>query len=267
MSDIAKVKETIKKLMAVANDGSASDAEIENAMKRAATLIDRHHIRPEDLKPGEEDAAPDDITMGLSFGKVKHAKIFLWEAIVAEAVEKLFGSVQYFRSEEKHSTRASFISGPAKTVRMIGFYGPAAEAAEAAAFFETWIHAVATLALGRWGNPYRGNGGVYALGFSRKLRERAAAIDKARRAVAARPIAILAGEASTIPVGTAITLAERYDILKNRGTSYMEKVHGIKMVMIAPSGGSRGSAEAYQEGQSHGGAAAFERGPAKKLLQ
>lgn len=42
--DIEAVKSRVRKLMALANDGQASDGEISNAMRMAAALIDQHRL-------------------------------------------------------------------------------------------------------------------------------------------------------------------------------------------------------------------------------
>lgn len=273
MSDMEAIKNRVRKLMALANDGQASDGEIENAMRMAGDLIDKHHLDLEELteeqrKRGEQD-------MGTGEGLTESSKFHQWETTLAWAICDLFGSVQFYMSGEKVPLRKNGIvqtysgkyAGQVKMRRKIVFYGPVEEASEAGELYTEWCQLIATMGVVRWGGAYRGDGEAYCQGFAGKLREIAREMNQKRLGVAAvAPIALL-GEG--VPSGE-ITLFKRNEIIRKRGSEWLEKDQGIKLGKGQALGGS-GSAggTAYREGREHATQAGFGRsgGRGRKRLE
>lgn len=269
MSDIEQIKNRIKKLMAYANDGAASDGEIENALAHATRLIDAHHLDKTEFT--EEDTKREE-KMGRAYGKTASPKFHAWETTLAYAVCELFGCVKYYMDSKPIPLRVNgmvqYYTGKYKNqmkmIRQMCFYGPDVEAQEAASLYTEWAQSVATMGVIRWGGAFRGDGEAYCEGFVHSLYTKASELNTARRLTAAKPLAALPGVPST-----AITLTQRYDALIERAKTWLEEDVGIKLGKGTSRSGSRsGSSDAYHEGKKHGSAADFGRksgGPRKQL--
>lgn len=272
MNDIEKIKERVRKLMAVAGDGAASDGEIENAMRHAAKLIDSHHLSEDDCKP--TDAKPDaPIEFGRVQGTCRTKILSTWENLLADAICKLFGCVQRYRETGK--TAPVRVNGIAETdgdgVRMgqvLYFYGPLIESTEARDLFAEWSRAIATMGVARWGGAFRGDGGMYCMGFANALNGRATDIDKSRSTIPAKPVPLLGcSTLGSLSPLTAITLTGRYEMLKDQGKKFLKESHGVELSNGARRAGYRsGDRGAFAEGKLHGSKAEFGRAAKRKLL-
>jgi hypothetical protein len=263
MSDINTIKERIRKLMAIAGDGVATDAEIDTALTLAAKLLDAHHLSKEDIGTAQD---AEDMTMGRSAAVTTASWVSTWESTLAHAIVELFGCVKHYQSHEKQPIRkngvAQLKNGKVAMGCKVYFYGPAMEAKEAAELFEEWSKAIAAMGMLRWGGCYMGDGGKYCYGFASALYAKARQINAARRLTDARPIPQLTGGSCT-----ALTLTGRYDLLKTEAKRWLEKECGIHLTTRSASGGYRaGSSAAYSEGQAHGRAASFGRKTACRML-
>lgn len=252
MSDIETIKARIRKLMAIAGDGVAPEGEIDNAMRLAAKLLDAHHLSQDDMAETPGDVDPE---LGQAFATSQATRFSTWEGILSHAISTLFGCVQTYSSNDTAPIRVNGIiqmkGDQARRGCRICFYGPAAESREAAELFEEWSRAIAAMGVARWGGCFRGEGAMYCYGFARALFAKANQINKERATVKAKAI----GESTT-----AITLLNRYEILRTRGKDWLKKEKGIHLVSAGRgSGYSSGSSEAYEEGEAHGNAAEFGR--------
>lgn len=269
MSNIDTIKERVRKLMAVANDGNAPEAEIDSAMRLAAKLLDQHHIDASEIGQEGKD---EDLKMGRTFATSQASKFSTWEGVLGHAICKLFGCVQHYLSNDKAPIRANgFIQvdkdGSPKYGKKLCFYGPAVESAEAASLFQEWSASIATMGVARWGGCFRGDGGAYCYGFATALRNKAYQIDKDRQQIQARPVVLLAGTVESGNQSTAITLSGRYEILRDMGKTYLKTEHNVD---LHNRGGGSGYAntggDAYREGRQHGTSAHFGRSAKRKML-
>lgn len=267
MSDIETIKARIRKLMAVAGDGIATDGEIDNAMRLAGKLLDAHHLVDADI---DTQADADDLTMGESFATSQRTQFSTWESALGNAVIKLFGCVSWYISHDTAPIRVNGVAlmdgNETRKGRRICFYGPVVESREAAELFEEWARSIATMGVARWGGCFRGDGAMYCYGFASELYRKAKAIDAERALVQAKPIPSLSTPASADC--TAITLSGRYELLKTAGKAWLEKERGIKKLSKASRGGgySAGSSGALSEGRKHGAAANFSRSKRRRQL-
>lgn len=276
-AELERIKDQIRKLMAVANDGAASDGEITNYMNAAAKLIDKHHLKAEDFEKKDEAPDADESKMELHLGKTGSPKFHRWNTILANAVEQLFGCVKHYLDGDSEPMRIDGVvqfytgkyAGQRKEIKRFAFYGPAQEAAEAAELYTMWDRAIATMAVMRWGGAYRGSGEKYAEGFAAALLVKAMQINKARQLVEAKPLALLthevaAGKDTALAIAesktTSITLSERYEKLQERAAEWLENDQGIKLGKgAARQGAQSGDNTAFREGHEHGSKAEFTR--------
>src|SRR5262249_29487141 len=134
MSEFDRVKERIRKLMAYANDGAATEGEIENAMAHAAKLIDKYHIDRAELNV-DGSASHESIEMGQAFSLTNGPRLSTWEGVLAIAICELFGCVKSYATDEVAPKRINGIviadgNGNAKLGKRIYFYGPLEESQE-----------------------------------------------------------------------------------------------------------------------------------------
>jgi len=109
---------------------------------------------------------------------------------------------------------------------------------------------------------------MYCQGFAEAVREKARAINAERKQIAARkPAALLEHNEQFSGQTTAITLAERYELIKDKAAAWLKEEAGIHLVSSGGRGGYwAGSSEAYAEGRAHGSAAQFGRNARRKML-
>lgn len=266
-TDMDSIKARIKKLMAYANDGAASDGEIENALAHAARLIDAHHLDSAEFAAAEKR---DEHEMGRSWGKTESPKFHRWEITLSSAIEQLFGCVKVYLDGAKEPYRVNGIAqfytgkyaGQRKMCSKVCFYGPVIEAQEAAELYQEWCASVAAMGVIRWGGAYKSHGAAYCEGFTSALYEKAAALNHARQLTQAKPLAQLPGVTTT-----AITLADRYTALQERASDWLKDTVKLKLgTGSGHSGTGHGGSDARREGRAHGNAAAFGRKAKHKAL-
>lgn len=260
MTDIEAIKARVRKLMAYANDGAASDGEIENAMRHAAALLDKHHLSESDI-PSEEDER--DLTMGRAAATSQSSKFSTWEGVLSSAIKNLFGCVGCYIDHETAPIRVNGIAvmdgGKVRKGRRVYYYGPETEAKEAASLFEEWSRSIATMGVARWGGCFRGDGAMYCYGFATALYNKSLAINNDRKQIAAKPLPGTGGK--------AIVLADRYTALQKQGKQWLADEMKIKLSKRGGGGGyGAGSNEAFGEGKSHGEAAQFGRNTSRRQL-
>lgn len=271
MSNIDTIKERVRKLMAVANDGNAPDAEIDSAMRLAAKLLDQHHIDADEIGHEGKDA---DTEMGQAFATTQNRRFSTWELILSHAIKNLFGCVQCYISGEVRPLRVNGIAklddgGNVRKGRKICFYGPAIESREAAELYQDWSASIATMGVARWGGCFRGDGAAYCYGFATALSNKAHQINSERKAIEARPVLLLSAptELAASSQATAITLSDRYEILRDMGSDWLKKEQGVNLTRGSGRSGYGGTGgEAYREGKQHGTSAHFSRGQKRKML-
>ena len=140
-----KIKQRIKKLLTLAGDPSAEPGEITNAMKAARKLMIESGISRDDLEDAEFIRLPVE-----GIGR----KLSTWEAGIISVAINLVGYVQAYQEGSS-----------------VVFYGPKAgveQAAETYRLLRDTIHATAMLLYGSW---FRGDGALYAQGYSVGLHE------------------------------------------------------------------------------------------------
>lgn len=128
-----RIKSRVRKLLNLANDQSAAEGEIENALRYARALMDQHHLDEADLdeEVREERMAQMIATCGGS-------KMSAWESALAHAIVKVIGFGWYVGKE----------------------------------MFEEVGKTIATMARLKWGGVYRGPGRSYCEGFAYELLNR-----------------------------------------------------------------------------------------------
>ena len=151
---MARIVERIKKMRKVAANAAATEGEIENAMRMAATMMLQHNIADEDLQDELDN-------QGSAFGQisvlVNGLRRVAWEGQLAMYIAELFGNVFCYNDHGGHRGR-------------ISFYGPIDSVEQAAELFRELLIEIATLARLKYGGYAKGRGASYAEGFVAELR-------------------------------------------------------------------------------------------------
>src|SRR3990167_6532213 len=164
-----KIVGRIKALLSKTGDNGASDAEAQTAMNIAASLMEKHHLTEEDIdhEPADDYSKVDPST----FNEQRSfcgSTIFAWENFLATFVTSFVGCPSY-TDKTKRPVRKNglvkFENDEPLYGASIVFYGVPEDAAIAVEIYDELRMLIASMAVGRWGTIYRGNGAAYAEGF------------------------------------------------------------------------------------------------------
>lgn len=250
----------VKKLMAIAENDASSDGEIDNAMRFAQQLMDNHHLTEEDLahEPDDDYAKVDKADKGERRAFVGR-QLYTWESMLAGFASKFVGCPCYVDNNLKTARKPNGFAvldenGDVKKGKSIVFYGIAEDAMIAVEIYNELRALIATMAVGKWGGCYRGDGAAYSEGFVSGLNTKLA---KAR-------IEDKKSESTSM-----ILLSHRRDALikyKNeKAQQWLSKERGIKLRSGGSRTGSSGSYEARRDGRKDGAATDVSANRSKKL--
>jgi hypothetical protein len=250
--NLDKVKDRIRKLLAIAADDAIADGEVAAAMKLATAAMEAYQLERADIEAVAEPTEAAPISMDRVTSDCRFARLSIWESTLSHAVRKLVGSVGVYvgRAERKAGT----FRVPSTRSALV-WYGSAEDAKLAAELFEEWAHVIATLACGSYGGCFRGPGALYADGFTRALNE------QADRAAADRATVVTASTTAIVKLGGG-SLA---DVLREKtltAKTWLRDECGINLGSSKrrSSGYSFGSSEhvgAFQAGRNAGQRAEF----------
>ncbi len=263
MSDIRdKIKSRVKKLLDLAADDGAFDGEIAAAMLAAERLMDAYHLEEAECRAataqetGQAAPAP---TMAEGQAWTFGRALTTWETTLAWAISDLVGCVQWYRlGATVTESTGGFKQPTVKTPVM--FYGPDEDVRIAGDLFGDWTRVIGTLAVGKFGDCTRGNGGRYALGFAAALRQ------KARDAQHRRAEIVTSATTALMRVGGDHSLAAVNEQTRTLARQWLEQTKGWKLRSGSGRNGYRsGSYDAYAAGRADGSRADFSAKRTPKL--
>jgi hypothetical protein len=246
--DLDRVKDKIRKLFALAADDAHADGEITAAMSLAERAMQEYHLTQADLEVSRATVgtnAPREYVSRSSSGRwVK--SLARWESTLSEAIRTLVGSVGLYRSHERKPT-GTF--GVHRSTPCIVWYGVAEDVELAVSLYDDWSHVIATIAQGRYGGAYRGDGSSYAYGFAKALWERACTESESRAAV------VTPSTTAIVKVGSG-SLA---DVLATRQQDARAWLATTGVHLCAPRGTrfTMKNPNAFEDGRSDGSRADF----------
>ena len=172
--DIQRVRETIQKMLRLAEDPAAQQGEIDNAMRFVNKLMAEHQLTQEDIELGKTDEKVLDLEkkeMGRQFAMFGSNKRCEWEFSAASFACHVVGGVKYYIGPEQiwrdPATGAVKLkyNGKPNTKPTAAFYGIAEDVELARQVFLELIMTISALAKLKWGGIYRGPGREYCEGF------------------------------------------------------------------------------------------------------
>jgi hypothetical protein len=241
MAENERIIARIRKLLAFDGD-NATEGEIENAMRLAQELMERHAIdaaeladRPADDRPAEPERDRRSSTIG--------ARVSTWESTLAWAVVQAVPGVNHYSSTE---FKRSFGTGRSRRQATIVWYGPADLVEVAAELYESTRLTIATMAAGVYSGVYRGQGRSYCEGFASALYAKARKQRQAGEHAEKLGAIVLASEAAN--------------------KKWLATTHNIKLRTVSRGGGGAHYGDAYGEGRKDGERHGFNPGrPSGKL--
>lgn len=220
--ELEKVKDKIRKLLAIAADDAQADGEIVAAMKLAEAAMRAHQLERADLEAETQEAETSKpIEYGEALAAGSAARLATWENRLYGAVRDLVGTVDAYCTWTKAANNDLWNSA-GRTVRALMWYGPAEDAEIAKQLFSEWRAVIATLAQGKYGGAYRGLGARYADGFADALAQRAKQEAEARRVV------VTSSTTAIIKSGTG-SLAQVLEAKKQGAKTWLTKERNIQL--------------------------------------
>lgn len=265
------IVEKIRKLMAIAGDGAASEAEIENALRHAQRMMDAHHLTEADLahEPQDDFAAVDRATFN-RYRSFVGSKVYHWEGLLASYVAMLVGIGVY--TEGLQIVRKNgVVQFNERGKRYVGvplvFYGIDEDAQLATQLYDELRLMIASMARLRWGQVYRGEGGAYCDGFVSGLILK---LDESRESEKEAAQKLLADSTDTNRSHALILIERRTALVeykREKADDWIAK-RGVRLGKRRRTSGSlSGSDQAYNEGRTDGRATDVTATRRRKLTQ
>lgn len=230
--------DTVRRLLALASDAAASEAEIEKALRFARRYMERWGIDESSLTEEERR-----VVFGAVHTRTVGSECTAWQSRLAWAVCDLVGAVQWFAGHR--------VRGP-DGFTPIHFYGPEADAKAAAELFREWSVVIRELGLAKYKGWRAGPGRSYCEGYARALREKVQKLlDQDKRAGDERAL-------------VAVRALARCDGLKREARSWLAS-RGVHLAAPVKRAGNRQDPGAYAAGKRDGQNARFTRDTTKKL--
>ena len=103
--DLEKIKDDIRCMLNLAADDAAAEGEIENALRFAKRLMDRHNLSEDDL-----DADPEIALEEAEFARQRvngdSSKLATWEKMLAAHICNVIGGIDYYSDTAKDARNA-----------------------------------------------------------------------------------------------------------------------------------------------------------------
>jgi len=251
---IEKVKERIRCLLNTAKNDASTEGEINNALRFARNLMNKHHLSEDDLVDGEiqTDFKKDILNAERSRCYVSiGGKLYKWEGLLASFVRDFVGGVGCYIDNSKTAARdprgmaMKDIWGEYYQGKRVCFYGLAEDAHLASEVFHELRLTICATARLKFGACYTGDGGSYSEGFVNGLFTKIEYQAKL--------------EYQEATGGGLIVIQKRDEIIKLKQSIAEEIVKGVKIQPAPDYSGASGSYEARMEGFKDGKESEVER--------
>jgi len=242
--NIDRIKEKIRKMIALSQDDGAAPGEIENAIDAATRLMAANNLTREDIDHSVSGAdAVKRVELGRCFAYSYATTLTSWEKFLGAWAAKFVGYCSTY-NEPKVQVRKGGImmrdyKGDPLVKGSICFYGSNESCAAAVELFEEVRDTIVAMAILRYNGHAKGNGAAYCYGFQQGLSEQ------------------LSGAELRLDTGAeshALILVDKQNQLAvvERAEVWLNKKHGIKLSRGSGFGGYNDTAGARQEGREDG---------------
>jgi hypothetical protein len=244
-----KIKNRIRKLLAVAGDSGATEGEINNAVRFAQQMMDAHHLTEADLatSPEEQWEGVENARCDQAFSIVG-GRLHRWEGDLAMFVQKFVGGIKCYVT-----TSPRPIGGKFK--RAVGFAGLAEDAVMAKELYDEMRMTIIAMAKLSYKSVFMGDGGMYCEGFVAGLQMR---FTEERRK------ANLEAQSSSREM---VLIDRRNDLIKRKlsRTNQFLASQGMRLRSGSRRSGANGSHSAYSQGVADGKSQSVTRTQRRKI--
>lgn len=246
-SNSDSVKRKIIALLNISKDDSASQAELETALKHAQKLMEQHHLSEDDLAQGVDPFEAAAKAKKDKVSSVVGKKTYAWECGLAFYVQDLVGGVKFYRSSSiklKKTPAGLIAKDPWKRPiegKQFVFYGIAEDAEMASLIYDELRFAIIALSWAKHGSSFKGDGGKYSEGFvyglGQQLKQR-------------QNLTFEQSEG-----GTRALILQRDQLIKHKAKTaeqWLSKECGINLSKGSGYSGASGSSSAFSDGRADG---------------
>lgn len=250
--DRQKVVDNIRALLNLANNSAAAQGEIDNAMRFAASLMEKHQLTEEDVADVGEKVLDLE---NQSFAELKAwfggYKFCQWESQAASFACAFVGGVKWYYNEgvpyrDEHGIVQTFFDGKTKYRTQVTFYGIAEDVEIAFAVYNELLMTVASMAKLKWNSVYRGAGRNYCEGFLAGLWSKWYKDKDSQKKLAHQPTS--GSTALAVIDGRALIVKRKEELTEQ----WLEKQRGIKLKSQKRSHSGSFDATAHNDGRSDG---------------
>lgn len=240
MRSLDQIKETIRRLLAVAENDASFEQEVETAIRSARQLMSAYQLSREDVSGG--GGAGDVNVSAVQFDScevpyIQGGRKSCWEVSAAYWACEMVETAKFYTTR---TTRRDSLGKP-RLLSLTVFYGPAEDASFAADLLSEVQEVVATIARHRYGSVFRGDGGAFSEGFVEGLRSQ---LREAKRKDQ---------EASAESRGLIVVQDQRALAIQEAATSWLAEEKGVRLRRGGGLSGARsGSGSARSEGRAAG---------------
>lgn len=253
MTNLDTIKDRIRKLLNLSNDNAAMEGEVNNAIRFAKDLMDKHNLTEEDITKTTEELTDfnrkEKKRSWVSSHGLKQAQ---WEGQLALFIAK-FCSVgvysDYVRKIKRRHGIAELVNGEPVESFGFQFYGLAEECDLAAELYDEFSITIISLATLKFGGAFRKHGRSYCDGFVVGLREANIKAESAIKQIAQSQERI-SGESTAL-----VLIEKRAEVAKAKvhvAQEWLKKEMKIKLHKRQGSSGGQHFHDAYLEGKSDG---------------
>ena len=241
---LESVKKTIRDLLNLARNDAATEGEIDNAIRFARRLMDRHHIDEDDCHDPHTAAAVEEL-MDCGENWLDNQFINQWEHGLAWFVRNLVGSVGHYinrpQTVRKNGVLVFNANGKPRVASGFTFYGPAEDVVLATELFDNLRQTVIVMARLKHGGAMQGPGRSYAEGFVAGMSEKLSESRRADESASAESRALIV---------RSTALAK---VKQEKAKNWLATAKGIKLRnRSGGGGGGQYHGNAYGEGRADG---------------
>lgn len=262
----------IKKLLNLAKDDAAFDAEAESALRFARRLMLLHNVDESTLaapKDAHEVAADEEYGTSEILGF--RETMMAWEGYLAHAVANLVGTVKFYKEDRQIRRTAAGIAvidprtGRSLHSVRVTFYGPLDDTRDATILFREWSEVIASMGRLRYGTFFRGPGRAYADGFAGALFQKVEKFQAEEKILTQKSQSLLTGDEKTTAL-VVIQATALMEAKREKATEWLEEEKGIKLRNARGSSRSvQHDAGAYAAGRADGSRVDFSRTKTERL--
>jgi len=233
----------IKAMLNIAANDASTDNEIFVAMEQARKLMERHQLTESDLESStiDDDKRKIDEADFTRATSETAGKLYFWEAELCDFVAQFVGADWYRSREYVKNVFGQYQQTPSgryKKTSVVVWFGVAESVVIAKQVFDELRSIISTMAFGKYGKVYAGEGATYGMGFVSGLNEKYQTIVKIEEQVQSTALTVRKQELS--------------EYVEEKAKQWLNDEHGVKLRSCRATSTVSTDGEAYSDGRADG---------------